>query len=57
VEKANFSGAVFENTRLVVTFDQDTVWPDGFDPEAHGAIPVDLAAKRERASAKEPTAE
>ena len=32
---ANLSGVKLTRARLVVIVDERTVWPDGFDPEAH----------------------
>jgi hypothetical protein len=41
LERADLGGAQLEGSRMTAFFDENTVWPDGFDPDAAGAIRVD----------------
>lgn len=38
IRDCDFRGANMEHADLTdATFDEDTIWPEGFDPEEHGA--------------------
>jgi uncharacterized protein YjbI with pentapeptide repeats len=45
LEGADFRGAKFEDVEFRATYDKSTQWPDGFDPDAKGAVRVDSEAQ------------
>lgn len=43
LEGANFDSATIKDSDMRATYDDDTVWPDAFNPEAQGAVHIDPA--------------
>lgn len=40
LEGANLKSALFEGSDMRATYDENTLWPDNHDPEAHGSVHI-----------------
>lgn len=41
LEGADFRNASFGDVKIFATYNKDTLWPEGFDPDSRGAVKVD----------------